>query len=87
MEIKLIIQLGLLQPLMLVLVLEVLVEESLGTIHILREHILKLFDPLLNLQLQNPTPSPCGLLWPQTTVGTREVDVSGGHPPIDYRVK
>ena len=22
-----------------------------------------------------------------TTVGTREVDVSGGHPPIDYRVK
>ena len=21
------------------------------------------------------------------TVGTREVDVSGGHPPIDYRVK
>ena len=23
----------------------------------------------------------------QYTVGTREVDVSGGHPPIDYRVK
>ena len=22
-----------------------------------------------------------------STVGTREVDVSGGHPPIDYRVK